>query len=249
MEWFKHSTGSHDDPDVSDAMDEFGHSAYSVFFISLEIYGSEFNHLDSDGWLTLSKRFVARKLRLSSGKVEQILNFFSDRNRIIIKTDEHTISLKCPKFIDISSNWTKRKIPPPTEGLQRDSVAPTAKEEEVEEKKNRIKKVKKESDIYFEQFYNLYPLHKKKPEALKAWKKYAISEEMALTIIDGLRKHLEFLTHEKERGFCPYPASWLNANSWEDEVIDFRRAGEKNPPRPGQRSESERTIYPVDTEA
>ncbi len=102
-------------------------------------------------------------------------------------------------------------------------------------------------ETYFLEFYNLYPLHKKKPEALKAWKKYAISEEMALTIIAGLRKHLEFLTHEKERGFCPYPASWLNANSWEDEVIDFRRDAEKNPPRPGQRSESERTIYPVDT--
>lgn len=168
MDWYKHSTGSHDDPDISDAMDEFGHAGYSVFFICLEIYGQEYNHLDEDGWLTLSKRFLSRKLRLSQNKVEDILYFYSERGRIIIKTStkveqklnktsteveqnlnfrlksqkttkeniKNTISLKCTKFIDIASNWTKRKVYQPTEGLQRTASVPTAKEEE--EKKNRI---------------------------------------------------------------------------------------------------------------
>jgi uncharacterized phage protein (TIGR02220 family) len=136
MDWYKHSTGSHDDPDVSDAMDEFGHVGYSVFFITLEVYGSEFNHLDSEGWLTISKRFLARKLRLSQAKVEQILNFYSERQRIITKTSKNTISVNCPKFVDIASNWTRRRTSTPTEALQRPYVAPTAKEEE-EKKKRR----------------------------------------------------------------------------------------------------------------
>lgn len=145
MQWYKHSTNSHDDPDISDAMDEFGHSAYTTFFITLEIYGSEYNHLDLDGWLTISKRFLSRKLRLSLIKVEQILNFYSTRNRIIIKTSETSISINCPKYIEIASNWTKRKDYAPTEVLQRTTVAPTAKEEKkkrrrIEKKKNIITK-------------------------------------------------------------------------------------------------------------
>jgi len=52
MEWLKHSTSSHDDPDISDAMDEFGDAGYTVFFIILEIYGQEFNHANIDGWIT-----------------------------------------------------------------------------------------------------------------------------------------------------------------------------------------------------
>lgn len=137
MDWYKHSTASHDDPDISDAMDEFGHAGYSAFFIILEIYGDEFNHVDSDGWLKLSQRFLARKLRLSLTKVQQILSFYSDRKRILVKIDNRYTFINCPKFVDIASNWTKRKVPKPTEDLQSPSVAPTAieVEEEVEEEK------------------------------------------------------------------------------------------------------------------
>lgn len=174
MDWYKHSTGSHDDPDVSDAMDEFGHVGYSVFFITLEIYGSEFNHLDAEGWLTISKRFLARKLRLSQTKVEQILNFYSERQRIITKTTKNTISINCPKFVDIASNWTRRRNSLPTEALQRPYVAPTAIEEEK-------KKKRREEDIIpppvddksptcpHEEIISLY--HKILPElpAVKIW--------------------------------------------------------------------------------
>jgi len=31
MKWFKHSTGSHDDPDISDLMDKFGDTGYGAF--------------------------------------------------------------------------------------------------------------------------------------------------------------------------------------------------------------------------
>lgn len=139
MEWFKHSTGSHDDPDISDAIDEFGLFAYSTFFITLEIYGTEFNHTDPDGWLTISQRFLARKLRISSTKVQQILNFYSDRQRIVAKFSGDKVYLLCPKFIEISSNWTKREATKKTRlPTEAPTEAPTAKEE----KKKRRRKEK-----------------------------------------------------------------------------------------------------------
>jgi len=135
MKWFQHSTDSHDDPDISDAMDEFGPSGYSSFFILLELYGREFNSIDSDGFLNLSLRFVARKLRQSSPKVQQILNFYLKNQRVISKIDGNRVLLCIPQYLEIASNWTKRTKPTPTEILGSGSVETTAKEEEEKKKK------------------------------------------------------------------------------------------------------------------
>ncbi|MCP3684307.1 MAG: DUF4373 domain-containing protein [bacterium] len=133
MHWFKHQTASHDNPDISDAMDEFGDAGYSVFFILLEIYGKEFSRL-SEGKLTVSLKFLSRKLRKSSGKVKQILNFYSKRQKIVYEIEDKYVTLEIPKFLEITSNWTKRQsnqeTPLPTEAP---TEAPTAREEEEEE--------------------------------------------------------------------------------------------------------------------
>lgn len=132
MEWFKHKTASHDDPDISDAWDKFGDAGYTVFFVMLEIYGQEFGHL-KDGWLSISETFLRRKLRKSSTKARQILNFYSERHRIEVDTDATTIRIRIPTFMDLASNWTRR----PSRGT---SDAPTAIEVEVEVEKKEEKK-------------------------------------------------------------------------------------------------------------
>ncbi len=157
MDWFKHRTGSHDDPDIQDARDKFGDFAYSGFFIICEVFGQEFSHIDSNGWLRVSKAFVRRKLNKSWGKVELLLNFYEKRNRIKWKKDAEDSSmifLTIPKFIEIASNWTKRTITPPPEAPPE---APTAKEVEEEEKKKKSKSEKVFSESSPE--YKLAVLH------------------------------------------------------------------------------------------
>jgi len=129
VEWFKHSTRSHDDPDISEAMDEFGDKAYSIFFMVLEIYGEEFNRL-KNGNLTLSKKTWMRKLRKKWKLIENILSFYAECNRLEFTCNEKVATIKIPKFIEISSNWTVRINPSPTEAP---TEVPTAKEEESEE--------------------------------------------------------------------------------------------------------------------
>lgn len=226
MEWFKHSTSSHDDPDISDAMDRFGHAGYSVFFMTLEVYGDEFNHLDSDGWLKLSKRFVARKLRNSSGKVEQILNFYSERQRIIVKTEGDYILINCPKFIDIASNWTKREKPKPEITSVGTSVVPTAKEEEEEKKKNKEKK-KREKKITatinplpsFSSFWELYPRKEDRRGAIVCWNALNPDDTLLQNILTGLKKQVGSGKFDVEQKYIPLPTTWLNQHRWED-VID-----------------------------
>jgi len=231
MHWYKHSTDSHDDPDISDAMDEFGPSGYSGFFILLEIYGREFNSLDEDGYLTLSRRFVARKLRQSSTKVESMLNFYSERQRILVKSSPKRISFKVPQFIEIASNWTKRKPVVPTEALQRPSAVPTAREVEVEEEvekkpKKNVAVVNSYSQQFLD-FYQIYPNKTAKAEAFKAWKKIDGKGELLPTILQSIKDQTAHKARLRERDeFCPEwpnPSTWLNQARWEDEVKESKK--------------------------
>lgn len=141
MDWFKHYTSSHEDPDISDAWDEFGDSAVVVFWTVLEIYGREFSHL-KDGYLTISIRYFERKLRRKWKKVEKILAFFALRHRILFEKTDLTVSISIPKFIAVASNWTKRHPVSPTEvPTEASTEAPTAKEEDKEYKEEKDKRL------------------------------------------------------------------------------------------------------------
>ena len=142
MEWFKHKTGSLDDPDFNAILDEFGSDGYMMFFGLLEIYGREFSNTDPEGFLSVRLAFVARKLRKSSAKVEKFLSFCGksiNKPRFIHSINGTVLTYKVPDFIEMASNWTKRTKQTPTEAP---TEAPTAieVEEEVEEERDKEKK-------------------------------------------------------------------------------------------------------------
>jgi hypothetical protein len=151
MEWYKHSTGSHDDPDISDAWDELGDFGYVGFFVILEIYGQEFSHRNSEDFIMISKTFLRRKLRKSWGKVQLLLDFYqsklstSPKNNILEPRISHKVNgtyilIKVPKFIELASNWSKRS---PTEAPT-ETPTPHARgiEVEVEVEVEKIKDLK-----------------------------------------------------------------------------------------------------------
>ena len=136
MEWFKHMTSSHEDPDISDAWDIFGDAGPVVFWTLVEIYGKEFSKLDENDFLTLSLKFFERKLRRKWKSFGKILEFFQKRQRILFQKNEIDLSITIPKFIKLSSNWTRREHPKPTElPTEEPTELPTAIEVEVRSKK------------------------------------------------------------------------------------------------------------------
>ena len=217
MKWFKHKTGSHDNPDIEDAEDEFGDAGYVVFFKILEIYAQEYNHI-IDGWLDISQTFIRRKLRKSWTKVEQILNFYQTRRRIFFKTNGKRVVIKIPDFIEISSNWTTRKHKvkdtAPTEVT---TEVPTAKEEEVEEEVE-------EDNIYMsiplidKTNYDLTEKEKKELEFLYPY----INIEQGLKDILGWNKSNP-TKRKTRRGFMKHVNTWL------------RTKNDKNMPRPEEK--------------
>lgn len=71
----------------------------------------------------------------------------------------------------------------------------------------------------FDQWWPLYPKKVKKLDAQKAYRAALKAGATPQDLIDGLRKHI---ANWKARGtapqYIPYPATWLRAGSWEDEL-------------------------------
>jgi len=67
----------------------------------------------------------------------------------------------------------------------------------------------------FEIFWKKYPRKVAKPNALKAWLKIKPDDVVLKKMLDAINQQGLF---DREIQFVPHPASWLNAQRWEDEL-------------------------------
>ena len=79
-----------------------------------------------------------------------------------------------------------------------------------------------DNNIYtgsFLTFWGAYPRKKKKGDAFKAWKALRVNNGLLGTMIDAIKAQKKTLDWKKDGGqFIPYPATWLRARGWEDEI-------------------------------
>lgn len=69
----------------------------------------------------------------------------------------------------------------------------------------------------FDEFWQAYPKKVAKGDAEKAWKK--LKTDLLPRILEALDQQKQSLAWRKDKGqFIPYPATWLNAKQWEDEI-------------------------------
>ena len=70
----------------------------------------------------------------------------------------------------------------------------------------------------FDQFWAAYPKKRSKGAARKAWDKLHVNPTMQATILQAIERAKQSEDWQKEGGqYIPYPATWLNAEGWEDE--------------------------------
>lgn len=86
-------------------------------------------------------------------------------------------------------------------------------------------KNKNDNNNYFAQFWELYPLKKGKEKAREKWNTKVISDEMALLVIEAVKKqlHAEMFDLREKKKYCPHPATWLHQGRWEDEIITHEK--------------------------
>ncbi len=80
------------------------------------------------------------------------------------------------------------------------------------------------TDAAFDDFWAQYPRKRAKRDALRAWAKLALSQDL----LDAMSRAIEAQSRTKQwrAGFIPYPATWLRRRQWEDELAptDFFQA-------------------------
>jgi len=70
----------------------------------------------------------------------------------------------------------------------------------------------------FDEFWSLYPRKIAKAVARKAWQR--LSEEQQLMAAKAIDEHCQYWNaKETELDFIPHPATWLNQERWEDELV------------------------------
>ena len=75
------------------------------------------------------------------------------------------------------------------------------------------------SDDGFAAFWTAYPKKKSKGQALSAWKKLKPDSSLQALILKAVEAQKRSPDWQKDKGkYIPYPATWLNAMAWEDEV-------------------------------
>ena len=71
----------------------------------------------------------------------------------------------------------------------------------------------------FEAFWTAYPKKKSKGQALSAWKKLKPDSSLQAMILEAIENQKRSPDWQKDKGqYIPYPATWLNAMAWEDEM-------------------------------
>jgi len=82
----------------------------------------------------------------------------------------------------------------------------------------------------FQDFWMMYPKKSAKIAAQKAWKKLNPSRELVIKIFSALAKAKVCSNWKKDGGqYIPLPASWLNGQRWEDELIEERENDKYDP--------------------
>lgn len=82
-------------------------------------------------------------------------------------------------------------------------------------------------DSEFSKFWSEYPRKEKKDRAKKAFLKKRKAGLEFNTILDGLERHKQKWTQENTKlKYIPHPASWINDERWNDEIVISKNEGE-----------------------
>ena len=92
---------------------------------------------------------------------------------------------------------------------------------QVELLPNRIEQNRIEYIPYgFDQFWNDYPKKISKKKALQSWTRLKPDQELVKVILNAVRNQSRSEQWLKDKGqYIPHPATWLNQERWNDELV------------------------------
>lgn len=154
--------------------------------------------------IELDSKSLAWRLRYSSNSVSRI--------------DRALLELEDKGFIYTDSNVLA--------SCQHVAIPETETEGEAERKKETdIRPSGRSLASLFDEFWSAYPKKKNKGDAFKAWGSTKKDRPDLAEILKAIKAQSVTEDWTKEGGkFIPYPATWLRAHAWDDEITEPSQA-------------------------
>lgn len=105
----------------------------------------------------------------------------------------------------------------PVTPLLRDSNVEKRREDKEKEKIRVDTELVNDTDLWFGEFWKLYPRKVAKANAVKAFKKKCKDEQTYTAIMRGLQNYVT-ACKGKDPQYIAHPATWINGERWNDEV-------------------------------
>jgi phage replication O-like protein O len=167
----------------------------------------------------IKKSNVVRALkRLESKRVITVKRV--PKTSMIIKNDnEYGLTYSFQKNYEEWRPLSKKIIVIKNDNASLSSLS-TSKDNSSKDKSIYAQSETKKHMESFNAFWKIYPRKVAKEPARKAWLKITPEAELVCRILSAVEAQSKTADWLKEGGnFIPYPASWLNAKRWEDELI------------------------------
>ena len=160
---------------------------------------------------TFDETTIAFQLRISVEEWRQTLSHLMVKG--LVNDYGHPLNWDKRQYHSDSSTARVRKHREMTKRFSNDDVTPPDTDTDTDtDKKTPI--------TPFDEFWSIWPKRRAKQEAMKAWKRLKVTDELWPLIRLGIERGMQSRDWLKEDGqFIPNPATWLNQRRWEDEVV------------------------------
>jgi|DEB0MinimDraft_6_1074348.scaffolds.fasta_scaffold05399_10 tRNA 2-selenouridine synthase SelU len=219
MKWFKHDSDANMDAKLQEVLLDYGLEGYGLYWYCIELIVGKIEKEKITFELEHDARIIARNTGCTVQKVEEMMKVFIDLG--LFENSKGKITcMKIAKRLDksMTSNPDMRII---IENLKNhDTVMTQSDLTMIESEKVMQDKIRLDKNINtFAQFWSSYPKKKSKGAAEKAWKRLKPDEQLVEKIISSIELAKTSEDWVKDSGkYIPYPATWLNAHGWEDEI-------------------------------
>ncbi len=181
----------------------------NISHIAVRIYGVLRRHADQTGRCHPGRARIANLAHTSPSSVDRAIQQLVEHGFITV---HHRRNPDNPQQM-LSNTYVIHSTPPAHDHtpLPLVNTPPPASDEET-------KAIEPEPNNQFDEWWTIYPKKVNKQQAIKAWKRHTKTIDPN-DIIEATRKqlHTPETPLSAEHQYIPYPASWLNAGSYEND--------------------------------
>lgn len=214
--------------------DRFGNDGYAFWFKLLEALGRTDGHCldcsDPAEWA-----FLASRAHVTKERAEDIMQSLEELGAIDRELWKHDRKVWCQNLVErLDDVYKRRQTKTPCKPVSAyinptDPLFPPTETDKVNKRKGKERKeMPAQQAAQFVVFWDRYGYKVAKADAEKAWINLNPSPELFDTIISAIDAQLAERSRQMSKGVSvpnrPYPATWLNARRWEDELRDAAKA-------------------------